>query len=538
MKTRSVLRSTTRDFAGAVEGFRQESSGSMTMFSLFMFVCMILIGGIAVDVMRFENVRAKMQNTMDRAVLAAADLDQTENPKVVVQDYLAKVGISIDQDDVIVTQSGSYPVITGRSVTANATIPMGTMFMHLFGVDELPAPAGSTAAEAINDIEISLVLDVSGSMGSPASKLQNMQDAAKDFATEIFDGAEPGRISLSVVPYSTQVSVGETLLNQWPATAEQTYSSCVDFETTDFNSTSISASGTDPLQRTGHFDPWASWNWAPDPVYRVCRTDAAFSIQPWSQSVPDIHNQIDGFFASGNTSIDVAVKWGTALLDPGSQSALNGMIAAGDVDAEFAGRPFAYDRDDTLKFLVVMTDGINTTQYMLDNAVKAGPSPYWRDPDDGDVSYGTNWNATLGEFEDYWYQDGRFWDTEPDGGSNDNDYRMDWPEVFARYSQRWLSYQLHYTQNWDANDYYDTYYSMIDWVNASTKDARLNSICTKAKNEDVIIFAVGFEVTDYSASVMENCASTPNHFYRVEGLDIKYAFASIANQINQLKLTQ
>ena len=49
---------------------------------------------------------------------------------------------------------------------------------------------------------------------------------------------------------------------------------------------------------------------------------------------------------------------------------------------------------------------------------------------------------------------------------------------------------------------------------------------------------MGFEVTDHSADVMRSCASTPQHFYRVQGLDIEYAFASIANQINQLKLTQ
>ena len=67
---------------------------------------------------------------------------------------------------------------------------------------------------------------------------------------------------------------------------------------------------------------------------------------------------------------------------------------------------------------------------------------------------------------------------------------------------------------------------------------RLNSVCSAAKNQEVIVFSIGFEVTDYSAGVMQNCASSANHFYRVEGLEIEYAFESIANQINQLKLTQ
>lgn len=536
MKTHKELVSTVQ----AVAGFRKDTSGSMTMFSLFMFVAMILIGGIAVDVMRFENVRAKMQNTMDRAVLAAADLDQTEDPKIVVKDYLAKVGIEIDENDVQVVQSGSYPVITGRSVTAETTIPMGTIFMQLMGINELPAPAGSTAEEAINDIEISLILDVSGSMGNPASKLANMQTAAKDFVSEILVGSEPGRVSMSVVPYSTQVSAGETLLNQWNVTSEHTYSSCIDFDSADFSQTSITSSALNPLQRTGHFDPWSSYRNGATPRYRVCRDDADFSIQPWTDDVTSISNQIDGFFASGNTSIDLAVKWGAALLDPSSQSALTGMIAAGEVDATFAGRPYAYDREDTLKFLVVMTDGINTTQYKLRPEYSSGLSGIWKDSSTGRYSTADQeYQDRDGDgdwWEDYWYASGRYWIDNPYGGSNATE--LTWPQVWNEMSLSYNAYYNFYRQYYDADDYYDNLYGPRTYVSSSTKDAQLDQICDAAKANGVIIFAIGFEVTDYSAGVMENCASTANHFFRVQGLDIEYAFASIANQINQLKLTQ
>jgi len=45
-------------------------------------------------------------------------------------------------------------------------------------------------------------------------------------------------------------------------------------------------------------------------------------------------------------------------------------------------------------------------------------------------------------------------------------------------------------------------------------------------------------VTDYSAGVMQKCATTPSHFFRVNGLSIKDAFTSIANDISKLRLTQ
>jgi hypothetical protein len=66
----------------------------------------------------------------------------------------------------------------------------------------------------------------------------------------------------------------------------------------------------------------------------------------------------------------------------------------------------------------------------------------------------------------------------------------------------------------------------------------MSDICTAAKAQGIIIFAVGLEINDSSAAMMENCASSAAHFFRVEGLDISYAFQAIASQINQLRLVQ
>jgi hypothetical protein len=37
---------------------------------------------------------------------------------------------------------------------------------------------------------------------------------------------------------------------------------------------------------------------------------------------------------------------------------------------------------------------------------------------------------------------------------------------------------------------------------------------------------------------MQDCASSPSHFFRVEGVELSEAFRAIARQINQLRLTQ
>ena len=69
--TAKALRHAT---AGRLTDFGKSESGAMIIFGLIIFVLMLLIGGMAVDLMRFESTRSKLQSTADRASLASRDL--------------------------------------------------------------------------------------------------------------------------------------------------------------------------------------------------------------------------------------------------------------------------------------------------------------------------------------------------------------------------------------------------------------------------------------------------------------------------------
>lgn len=565
--SRSSLRLTT-----AMSRYRRDEDGSFVIFSLFIFILMIMIGGLAIDLMRYENLRTKMQNTVDRAVLAASDLDLADSltAKQVVDDYLDKAGMADLPYYVDVTESKVGNDVIGRTVYVDSQVRMNTYFMHMLGTDSLPVPVKTKASEGINDVEISLVLDISGSMGW-GTKLVDMQDAAEDFIDEVLVNTEDGRVSMSLVPYSTQVNAGALLANEFNMTNEHSYSHCVDFDKEDFSTTVLLPGQL--LQRAGHFDPWTSFtagrvhvddggSWNP---YWVCRTEDAAEIMPWSNNPDQLKTQINNLTAQGNTSIDIGAKWGAALLDPSTAPALNNLIAAGERDADLVGRPTPYPNPadssapDVLKFMIVMTDGINTTQFKMDDDMRSGPSGIWRDPDSGRFSYASQETGDQDgdgvSNEAYWLADGHeedyasewsseIFDVTADGNvaaeDEKNAYNMDWSEVFARMPVNDYAYSMHYEQQFVADDYYDARNATRDNVFAGEKDIRLNAICTEAKNKGVVIFTIGFEVTDASALVMEKCASTTNHFFRVdsEKFDIAYAFDAIANTINQLKLTQ
>lgn len=599
LRTRSVWYSAKQQ----ARRYHKKEDGSLIVFSLFLFIVMLMFGGIAVDLMLYENRRTHIQNSTDRAVLAAANLNQTVDPKLVVQDYLAKVGVPISADDVDVFEVGTAPVITGRQVAVNVTGGFDTILMHLVGVDTLPYNASSEAEESVNDIEVSLILDVSGSMGW-GSKMSDMQGAAKTFLDNILAGADDDRVSVSLVPYSTQVSAGADLLAEINTTHNHSHSHCVNFSERDFNTTEIhrfnqavdgsgdpvwtqhyNANGdavmsmddveedgvsdyimdedngvqisvpdySNPvaLSQTAHFDPWRSYQSGMSLYYPVCRNDADFHIDPWSNNLTNLKLQIDGFTANGNTSIDVAMKWGSALLDPSMRPALNNLIGepGNDIDAAFFPRPHDYDYEDSLKFIVVMTDGINTTQYKLKDPYKEGMSPYIMESDgdilvQGEIALDNNGidyeepgnrDGSGGSYEDWYNVSDKNWKNTPSNPI----VQLSWLDAWANMTMARRAYApYHNSSPYDADYFYDALYDPRDEINASTKDDQMAAICSAAKSRGIVVFSIGFEVTDHSANVMRSCASTPNHFYRVEGLDIAYAFSSIANQINQLKLTQ
>jgi hypothetical protein len=144
---------------------------------------------------------------MDRAVLAAADLDQKQDPELVVQDYLNKAGMGSALSNASVSSA-----LNARTVSANGSIDMDTIFMHMSGFDTLTAPALSTADERIANVEISLVLDISGSMRFN-NRIGKMKPAAQHFVEKVMSNDSNGVTTLNLIPFAGHVNPGDTLFD-------------------------------------------------------------------------------------------------------------------------------------------------------------------------------------------------------------------------------------------------------------------------------------------------------------------------------------
>lgn len=521
----------------AIAQFMRAEDGTLIIFSIFLLIMMLMVAGMSVDLMRNETQRARLQSTLDRAVLAGASLDQSLDSEAVVRDYFDKAGLGDYLTGVTVVDG-----IGARSVSATANAKTQTFFMKLLGFNTLPALAAGQAEESLTEIEISLILDISGSMGwysavSGQKKIVDLIAAAKEFvflmqcnpdATSTSGSPSctiaPNSVSISLVPYAEQVLVGENLIQQFNVTNEHTSSSCADFAQADFSATAISLS--DPLLRAGTIDARTNYRyWQFSSRFagnrsRTCRTGAYREITPFSNSYVALQAQIDLLQASGYTSIDVGMKWGTALLDPAFRPVVSNLSSGATpiIAAEFDGRPFDYGISGVQKVVVLMTDGVNTSQYVLKAAYRSGPAPIWYNPNDND-----NLSVYRASTNKYYYVHNNSWNSQPYGGID---------AVQMTYPQFWEIYNVDFFQEvfwWLPNP--------VDVYDNAPKNTRLDAICTAAKAQGIEVFTIGFETSAASSAVMKSCATSNAHNFDVDGLDIDNAFAAIARKLHQLRLT-
>ena len=512
----------------SVERFLSRERGSLIVLSLFLFLAILMVAGLAVDFAHFEERRTRMQATLDSAVLAAADINQALEPEDVVQDYFDRAGLDDSPVDVEMNEGMNF-----RSVSAETRVSVPTMFVKLVGVKQFSSPAGSTAEENIGNVEISLVLDVSGSMGntgqgSSDSKIELLQDAANEFIDTMFDtiqapGLPAGKLSMSLVPYNQQVALGADLGDDFNFTNEHNRSHCADFAEADFSVAAISPAQV--LQRAADAD--SRYSYSP-PYFIECQESSDHDVTAVGNSKTQLKARINQLKAGGDTAIDIGMKWGVALIDPALRPLGQTRIAEGKTDEALDGRPFDYGQEDALKVVVVMTDGKNTNTYSVRDAYKSGPS-----------------NLVKGSNNKYYYYypqhsgTSDFYDTSANrwrslsyiGGSYTV---LDYADVWTLMSVPY--YSTNYVKEATGSSSFAS--NAITKTSYGDKDDQLLAVCSAAKARGVIVFAIGFEAPNAGRQVLKNCATADAYYYDAEGTSISEAFASIASAINALRLTQ
>lgn len=540
----------------ATARFRRDERGSLTILALCLFLLMIMMGGLAVDLLRYETTRTELQNTLDRCTLMAASMRQSLNPQSVVTDCVAKAGLSTSLDQVAVVDG-----LNNREVTAKATQDTRPFFLHLLGIDSFDAKAASGAQQGITNVEIAMVLDVSGSMDG--NKIANLKTAAKEFVDTMLTGDTDHRVSISMVPYSGQVNLGPQLAAKFNTTDNPnvTNMNCIDLPAAVYNTTSMST--TLPMPMTGNVDTFSYYSnymngsmptgyaspantWTqPVPNNRWCLPKADNVVVPMNNSVAALQGKIDLLSAGGATSINAGIKWGLTLLDPATRPIISQLAAQGAVSNTLVGRPYDYTDPNTMKVIIVMTDGEHFPEERLNTGFRSGSSPIYRAPsgeysifraDRAAAGLPAYWVPSLGTWQNQFY-------TGPNAAPLTSVTHLKWPEVWAAMNAPYVAWQFYaraaVSTGGNAIAAFDAAMSQFRTLTpAATMNSQLQQICSKARDNKVIVYGIAFEASANGQAQIQQCAHEPSNYFNAQGLSIQTAFRTIASNLTQLKLTQ
>lgn len=457
-------------------GLWREKGGNFAVMSAFMLVPMTLAAGGALDFVSHERTRLALQDALDRGTLAAASLTQTQEAKALIESYVNAVP-EIRGAQIAVTDDHK---INSRKVSASAEILIDTSFLKLAGMNSLAVHASSTALEERPNIELSLVLDISGSMYDNGGMTQ-LRPAAKSFLDVVLKDEVKDVTSVSIVPFAGTVNLGFDAYNllsgyvpsdkekkngpspsgkcEPDASSKYTrlhcYSSCFELVDADFNA---GVPDFPKRAQVAHFSvnnistkgkkPW--W----------CPVDVA-AVTYMTNDLTYLKQRIDALDPYDGTGTAYGMKWAELLLNPAMQPTIKSMGDSGiaAIPTVFRSRPSAFESDDTRKFIVLMTDGqigsqtrpkLTTTDAVTDKNVKSGDA------------------RTL------------------------------------------------YTESQAA--------------------ALYKKVCTYSKAQGITIFTIAFKVSDSVAKTIAECASDKSYAYKVDGLDMSSAFQSIATSMQKLRL--
>jgi Flp pilus assembly protein TadG len=195
---------------GAVFGVVRDRRGGIATFMAAAIVPLIAFAGLAIDTSRGYLMKARLSSALDSAALAGgrAMHDPALRDEMVTRFFNA----NFPANYMGATITG--PTITidsvNNTITLDASAEMAATLMQVLGVDTMSVGGNTEVKLSSRNVEVSLVLDYTGSMGG--SKIADLRDAAKELIDIIVKDVQTPHFSkVALVPYSRAVNVGSYL---------------------------------------------------------------------------------------------------------------------------------------------------------------------------------------------------------------------------------------------------------------------------------------------------------------------------------------
>lgn len=478
-----------RNRCGLMTRFAGDEGGNAMIIFGLLFTAMLMLVGGAVDFGRWLHARTQTWQAMDAAVLAGARSLQVGGKDVktaAVTTATKFYSANITKRQPVISDTIGFGLADNdTSVAASGNAEIQTLVLGIIGITKLPLfnanqtqmPKSKLAigGNAEADVEISLMLDITGSMGG--SKIADLKEAAKDMI-DIVVWADQSQFKsrMALVPFSEAVNVGSTYATQVRGSLPSTIS--ID---TGNNGNGQGNNGNSGNSGNGNNSGGGNNNdGSYIQTYKLTTcvsersgTDYAFtddppsvkyvgpvyttsgSCKPSNLLVPltnnktTLKNAIDAYNANGYTAGHIGTAWAWYTLSPEWNEVWPTESEPAPYSQITELNRFGYPK--LRKIAVLMTDGEYNTQYCAN----------------GVSSHSMNCGTPLGNSE-----------------------------------------------------------------------AQAKKLCTAMKGKGIEVFTIGFQVSNSSKQFLKQCASSDANFYdATNGDGLKQAFNDIALKISLLYLS-
>ncbi len=316
----------------------KDESGAVAIMLGLLMLPLLGLAAMAIDFGMAVATGTRLQNALDDTAIAVAQAVRLENlseseaqerANLLFAHYSAKnahfgattSGLTVDLN----TATGSVEVRLDSGV--HATI--GTSFARVLGFNSLTAVRNSVATYSVREIELGVMLDVSGSMAD-GTKIQDLKSSVSDLVTTMIKGsAVQNQTKISLVPYSYAVNAGPFA----SVVTAGASAACVTERTGSKAFTDDSPTGIDALGAKA----------------AACPPNA---VLPLTADKNQLLTYVNGLVPDGSTAGHLGTAWAWYTISP----EWNAVWPPGS-----AAKP--YGAGGTIKAVILMTDGIYNTAY-------------------------------------------------------------------------------------------------------------------------------------------------------------------------------
>ncbi|MEL7113301.1 MAG: TadE/TadG family type IV pilus assembly protein [Pseudomonadota bacterium] len=327
----------------ACQSWVRDTRGNIAMLFGVIVVPVLLVVAFAIDSSRELSTAKHLQAAIDAASLAGARAleDATQSDEEVRQIALTSLSANLESShsDMACAQANVTVNRELGTVNVQSQCQINALFGGTLTPEDMSVASAATAKANVTKLDLALMLDVSGSMGG--EKIADLRTAAITTAQTLITPAAGDRVRISFVSYATSVNAGA-------------YGNPVLGRPANDDSDGDGLGTVCVSERTGT----AAWNddepelgkWVGD-LAADCPTS---SLLPLTNNLSLFESEINSLVADGWTAGHLGVAWSWYLISPDWS----------DIWPS-ASEPLAYNEPNTVKAVILMTDGMFNREYVL-----------------------------------------------------------------------------------------------------------------------------------------------------------------------------